>query len=37
MNILLGDGATRFVNDNIASVTWASLATIDTGEVIGDY
>ena len=37
MNVLLGDGSVRFVQDGIQLQTWRSLSTRATGEVIGDY
>ncbi|MFM7039595.1 MAG: DUF1559 domain-containing protein [Planctomycetaceae bacterium] len=37
VQILLGDGAVRFVSENVALVTWRALGSIDGGEVIGDF
>ena len=38
VQVLLGDGACRFVNETIAIATWRALATIRGGEPIsGDY
>ena len=38
VNVLLADGATRFVSDNVDLLTvWRGLATRGGGEVIGDF
>jgi prepilin-type N-terminal cleavage/methylation domain-containing protein/prepilin-type processing-associated H-X9-DG protein len=37
VNVLLGDGAVRFVANGISSITWQALATRAGGEVLGDY
>ncbi len=38
VQVLLGDGSCRFVNEKIALATWRALATIAGGEIIsGDY
>ncbi|RLS44662.1 MAG: DUF1559 domain-containing protein [Planctomycetota bacterium] len=37
VHVLLCDGATRFVSDNIDTVIWRSLATKAGGEVVGDF
>jgi len=37
VHVLMGDGATRFVSENIALVTWQGLATRSNGEVIGEF
>jgi prepilin-type N-terminal cleavage/methylation domain-containing protein len=37
VNLLLGDGAVRFVTNGIGPATWQALATRNGGEVFGDY
>jgi prepilin-type N-terminal cleavage/methylation domain-containing protein len=37
VNLLLGDGSTRFVKSSINASIWSALATISGNEVIGDY
>ncbi len=37
VNLLLADGAVRFVNNNVATATWRALATRAGGETFGDY
>src|SRR5262249_31001905 len=37
VNVLLGDGSVRFVQDAISLATWRALGTMNGGEVIGDY
>ena len=37
VHILLCDGSTRFVSDNIDMVTWQAIATKSGGDVIGDF
>ena len=37
VHVLLCDGSTRFVSENIDYVIWQGLATKQGGEVIGDY
>jgi len=37
VNVLLADGATRFVNDSIDLTTWQRLGHIKDGEAIGEY
>ena len=37
VNVLLGDGAVRFVTNSINPITWQALATRAGGEVLGDY
>ena len=34
VNVLMGDGAVRFVRDGVSLPTWRALATRDGGEVI---
>ncbi|MDB5385018.1 MAG: hypothetical protein JWM11_664 [Planctomycetaceae bacterium] len=36
-HVLMGDGAIRFVSENISTVTWNGLGSIAGGEVIGDF
>lgn len=36
-NVLLGDGSVRFVSEMIDQLTWAALASIAGGEVVGSY
>ena len=36
-NVLLGDGSVRFVPTTVNLNTWAALASIQGGEVVGDY
>ncbi|MBX3398805.1 MAG: DUF1559 domain-containing protein [Gemmataceae bacterium] len=36
-NVLLGDGSVRFVPTSVNLNTWAALASIRGGEVVGDY
>ncbi|MBX3442089.1 MAG: DUF1559 domain-containing protein [Planctomyces sp.] len=36
-HFLMGDGAVRFVNDNIAQLTFASLITRRKGEIVGEF
>jgi prepilin-type processing-associated H-X9-DG protein len=36
VNVLLADGAVRFVRNSIQLATWRALATRDGGEVVGD-
>lgn len=36
-HVLLGDGAVRFLSENINIGTWAALGTIAEGEVIGEF
>ncbi len=36
-HVLMGDGAVRFVSDNISSVTFQSLGTRALGEIIGEF
>ena len=36
-HVLLGDGAVRFVSENIDNGTWKALGSIRGGEVIGEY
>ncbi len=35
--ICMGDGSVRFVSENIDLITWAELASMSEGEVIGDF
>ncbi|MEW4527027.1 DUF1559 domain-containing protein [Maioricimonas sp. JC845] len=35
--VVMGDGATRFVNDSIDLAVWRGLATIDAGETLPDF
>jgi prepilin-type processing-associated H-X9-DG protein len=37
VHVLLADGSTRFVSDNIALDTWRALLSINGGEAIGDF
>jgi prepilin-type N-terminal cleavage/methylation domain-containing protein/prepilin-type processing-associated H-X9-DG protein len=37
VNVLLGDGSVRFVQNEISLTTWRALGTMNGGEVIGDY
>ena len=37
VHMLLCDGSVRFVSDSLSIQTWRSLATINGGEVVGDY
>ncbi len=37
VQLLLGDGAVRFVSDNINNATWRALGTKGGGEVLGDF
>ena len=37
MNVLLGDGAVRFVNSTIDPVIWRALLTRDGGETVNDF
>lgn len=36
-HFLMGDGAVRFVSENISRTTYANLASINDGQVIGEY
>ncbi|QDT97768.1 DUF1559 domain-containing protein [Gimesia aquarii] len=37
VNVLLGDGAVRFISENISLEIWQALASISGGEVIGEF
>jgi prepilin-type N-terminal cleavage/methylation domain-containing protein len=37
VNLLLGDGSTRFVKSSVNASVWSALATINGNEVVGDY
>ena len=37
VQILMGDGASRFVSENISIVTWRALGSRNGGEVIGEF
>ena len=37
VQVLMGDGAVRFVSENIDLTIWKGLATQDKGEVLGDF
>ncbi len=37
VQVLIGDGTVRFVNQSINSATWQALVTIDGSESIGDF
>lgn len=37
VHVLLGDGAVRFVSENINLVTWQNLSWISDGNVVGEY
>lgn len=37
VHVLLGDGSTRFVSDNINLAIWQALSSTDVGEVIGEF
>ena len=37
VHVLMGDGAVRFVNNNIFLGTWQALGTMDGGEAVGDF
>ncbi len=36
-NVLLGDGSVRFVSEMVNQLTWAALASVAEGEVVGEY
>ena len=36
MNVIMADCSLRFVNDDIASVTWKAMGTMNGSEVISD-
>jgi prepilin-type N-terminal cleavage/methylation domain-containing protein/prepilin-type processing-associated H-X9-DG protein len=36
-NVMLGDGSVRFVSEDINQLTWAALASMAKGEVVGNY
>ncbi|MFI4852734.1 MAG: DUF1559 domain-containing protein [Gimesia chilikensis] len=36
-HVLLGDGAVRFLSENMSIRTWSALGTISEGEVIGEF
>ncbi len=36
-HFLMGDGAVRFISENISLVTYAGLGSINGGEVVGDF
>jgi prepilin-type N-terminal cleavage/methylation domain-containing protein len=36
-HVLLADGSTRFVNENISYITMQAISTRGSGEVVGDY
>lgn len=37
VNLLLGDGSTRFVTNGVSLATWQALGTRNNGEVVGDF
>ena len=37
VHILMGDGATRFISENVDSVTWQNLGAISDGNVLGEF
>jgi prepilin-type N-terminal cleavage/methylation domain-containing protein/prepilin-type processing-associated H-X9-DG protein len=37
VNVLMVDGSTRFINNNIAIATWRALGSMNGGEVLGNY
>jgi prepilin-type processing-associated H-X9-DG protein len=37
VNVTLGDGSVKFVQDGISSGLWTALATMDGGDLVGDY
>ncbi len=37
VHVLMGDGAVRFVSNNLNLATWQALGTMDGGEVLGDF
>jgi prepilin-type N-terminal cleavage/methylation domain-containing protein/prepilin-type processing-associated H-X9-DG protein len=37
VNVLLGDGSVRFVNNGVNLATWRAIGSRDAGEVVGDY
>jgi prepilin-type processing-associated H-X9-DG protein len=37
VNVVLCDGAVRFVTNNITLATWKALGSMDGGETVGDY
>jgi hypothetical protein len=37
VNVVLGDGGVRFVNNNINLQTWRNLGSSQDGLVVGDY
>ncbi|MEQ9071621.1 MAG: DUF1559 domain-containing protein [Gimesia chilikensis] len=36
-HICLGDGSVRFVSENIDLLLWASLSSLNEGELIGEF
>lgn len=36
-HILMGDGATRFISDNISTLTWNAIGSRNLGEVAGEF
>jgi prepilin-type processing-associated H-X9-DG protein len=37
VNVLLGDGSVRFVQDGVAPDAWRALGTRSAGEVVGEF
>lgn len=37
VHVLMGDGAVRFVSDNLSLAVWQGLGTMNGGEVLGDF
>ena len=37
VNLGMGDGSTRFVVDDVNTLTWSRLGSIDDGQVLGDF
>jgi hypothetical protein len=37
VNVVLGDGSVRFVNNSISLQTWRNLGSSQDGLVVGDY
>ena len=36
VNVLLGDGAMRFISDNVDETTWRAISTRGSGELVGE-
>jgi hypothetical protein len=37
VHVLMGDGATRFISENISTLTWNSLGSRAGSEVVGEF